>query len=486
MSPQLTNRDYGYGPSAFEADQAGEFYAEEIGVQETTVDGAEYQETDGSDHTPVSNDRSENAGDEGFLSDVVGGIGGALGSFLGGETDSESALERDETDFESGTEWSPEDRYPQREADPMTEAMLDAYFAEAAAEEDVREFLPIFGLLVPVVKAALPVLIGALAKQGGKAAGGALQSRLRRLQQQRTLKKESGDESGSEASFSDSPLSSAETFTQLLSTIETVIGQDDRKQITKTNIVPWKRICHLRIRAANGQYFLGTGFFIGPRTIATAGHCVYLRDNGGWASQIQVTPGRNGSSQPFGSVSATSFRSVRGWVIGRKRICDYGVIMLPSDFRQPGIGAFGFAAHTDAMIRGSRLNLAGYPGDKAAGTMWYHGRAAKSISSNVITYDVDTGGGQSGSPVWQLRAGTRTVVGIHTNGSPGGNSATRITQPVFNNLMAWRQEGMAGQNVTAAGSVRATKSSRSTGRIVQGNGGMTAGFGRQADMEQSF
>lgn len=404
---------------------ADENVAEEIGGEEAgSGETSGGQEADPQEHQIMSN---EGAGSKGE---------GAM------DQDSESGTEADETSFETDTEWSPDDRSPIETSGD--EALLDAYFAEAAVEEDAQEFLPILGALVPVFKAALPILVNTLAKKGSAA----LTARLRRLQQSRprVLRRETGNGHGGMAEVDESE---AEALLDALSAMEVVIGIDDRKRVTPTTAQPWRRICHLSIRAANGSSFLGTGFFIGPRTVATAGHCVFLRDNGGWASEIRVTPARDGSTTPFPTVRATSLRSVRGWVVGRKRVCDYGAIILPRTFRQPSIGAFGYAAYSDAMLRQSKLNLAGYPGDKPAGTMWYHGRLAKSVAQRVITYDVDTAGGQSGSPVWQRRGLTRTVVGIHTNGSPAGNSATRIIQPVKANFDAWRAEG-ATEAVTSS------------------------------------
>jgi V8-like Glu-specific endopeptidase len=233
-----------------------------------------------------------------------------------------------------------------------------------------------------------------------------------------------------------------ETLAQVLAQLEVVIGTDDRVRVNDTNAQPWRRICHLSITAADGSSFLGTGSFIGPRTVVTAGHCVFIANHGGWAKQVVVTPGRNAGDKPFGSVTATAFRSVKGWTQNGKRECDYGAIILPRSFNNPALGAFGFAAYTDSQLRGAKLNLAGYPGDKPSGTMWYHGRVATGLSERVITYDIDTAGGQSGSPVWISKEdGSRIAVGIHTNGSSGGNSATRIVKPVFDNFKSWRQEG---------------------------------------------
>lgn len=223
--------------------------------------------------------------------------------------------------------------------------------------------------------------------------------------------------------------------------LEVVIGFDDRTQITNTTVVPWRWICSLRITAGDGSTFIGTGWLVAPRTVITAGHCVFIANHGGWVRSIEVAPGRNGAQRPLGRCTSTSFRSVVGWTQFGHRNYDYGAIILPRDCGFGQLGGFGFAALSDATLRALRLNLAGYPGDKPDGTMWYHARNTKSVTSRTIVYDIDTAGGQSGAPVWRNVNGVRHVVGIHTNGSLTGNSATRIVTPVFNNLVAWKAEG---------------------------------------------
>ncbi|HVF96128.1 MAG TPA: hypothetical protein VM871_02340, partial [Flavisolibacter sp.] len=102
----------------------------------------------------------------------------------------------------------------------------------------------------------------------------------------------------------------------------------------------------------------------------------------------------------------------------------------------------------DAYLASSVMNLSGYPGDKPdpgspKGTeQWFMSLKPKSISSRVITYDIDTMGGQSGAPVWLKVGESRFCVGIHTNGHSSGNSATRIVTGVFNNIQAWKAQGM--------------------------------------------
>ncbi|RMH36547.1 MAG: serine protease [Nitrospirae bacterium] len=224
---------------------------------------------------------------------------------------------------------------------------------------------------------------------------------------------------------------------------EVVIGRDDRVRITGTTSYPWRAICSLLITAKDGSRWIGTGWLVGPRTVITAGHVVYIHSRGGWVRQIEVIPGRNGSSRPYGSCVSTAFRSVKGWTKSKKRSHDYGAIILPKScpFGRR-VGYFGYANLNFFSLLGLKVNLSGYPGDKPSGTQWWHARRIKFVTGRTLVYNIDTAGGQSGSPVWRYKNGKRHVVGIHTNGSSAGNSATRITKPVFKNIKKWKAEGM--------------------------------------------
>ncbi|WP_019949743.1 trypsin-like peptidase domain-containing protein [Hymenobacter aerophilus] len=417
---------------ASEASEATDYGAGAT-AEATTVD-------DATGHRPISSpvSRSTSASGENGMSD-------------------ESAAETDtESTYESVEGWQ---ESQSTEADAETEPVIEASYADVESTGNEEFFGILAGILLPLAKAVLPTLAGAAVKQGGKLVKSIVRGKkprlspaiLQMLRQQGVnpliIKQlELGEESDGEAMDSESDATdetSVEALAQQIEALEVVIGADDRVQVQNTTAVPWKRICHLRIQAANGKLYLGTGFFIGPRTILTAGHCVYIHGQGGWPRQIVVTPGRNAASTPFNPITATAFRSVQGWVNGKSRNYDYGVIQLPKNASvSPSIGSFGFGQFPDQFLLDKRLNTAGYPGDKPAGTMWFNGRKAKAVTSRTITYDLDTAGGQSGSPVWfKDPAGRRVVVGIHTNGASSGNSATRITKPVFDNLKKWRNEG---------------------------------------------
>lgn len=217
---------------------------------------------------------------------------------------------------------------------------------------------------------------------------------------------------------------------------ESVCGGDDRVRVSPATAVPWRWICQLIITMPNGAGFRGTGWFIGPRCVMTAGHCVHSRANGGWARRIEVIPGMDSTSRPFGSAVGTSFRSVTGWTNSADPNFDYGCIILPTALGNT-TGFFGFASLTDASLNGLLLNNSGYPGDKAFGTQWFNAGRVSQVTSRKVYYMLDTFGGQSGSPVWRFANGQRHAVGIHAYGGCP-NSATRIIQPVFDNMMAWR------------------------------------------------
>lgn len=230
------------------------------------------------------------------------------------------------------------------------------------------------------------------------------------------------------------------TVIETASQMESIFGADTRRQITNTTRRPWRHICALRIEFPSGKVYRGTGFFVGPRAVVTAGHCVYLHNQGGWARKVMVIPGSNGTSRPLGQATSNNLRSVSGWVTLKKPECDYGCVVLPAGttFRS-NPGAFGFAAFDSNMLLAKTAVLAGYPGDKPFAELWGDSRRLKAVTSKTLVYDIDTMGGQSGAPVYIKANGQRFAVGIHNYGGSTSNTATRVTQEVYSRLLAWSQ-----------------------------------------------
>ncbi len=220
-----------------------------------------------------------------------------------------------------------------------------------------------------------------------------------------------------------------------------VFGPDDRQRISPATSYPFSAIAHLVISRPDGQTGTCTGFFIGPHTVATAGHCVYMRDAGGWARSIQVIPGRDAAQAPFGSqtVSGSALRTVNGWIWYGTTQYDYGAIILPNDTLGNQVGWFGFAVWDDNTILSGLGNLSGYPSDKPFGTQWWEAEGLARVDANQVYYFIDMIPGQSGSPVWRRLDSGRYVFAINTYQSASANFGTRVNQTVFNLLLTWRQ-----------------------------------------------
>lgn len=228
--------------------------------------------------------------------------------------------------------------------------------------------------------------------------------------------------------------------------LESVIGQDDRTRILETAGDPWRMICALSIQSDYGS-FIGTGWFIGPRTLLTAGHCVYEQGMGGWANRIEVSPGRNQDQFPFKTVTATRFSTLDRWMKTQDPDFDMGVIHLDEDLGLQ-TGWFAIGALPAGELKGYLVNISGYPGDRGWGKQqWFHRNRILRVTARRVFYDVDTYGGQSGSPVWIYESENPQplAVGIHAYGVGGtpsnfgitANSAPRIIPEAMEVIREW-------------------------------------------------
>ena len=225
--------------------------------------------------------------------------------------------------------------------------------------------------------------------------------------------------------------------------LETVHGTDQRRRVQPTNLYPWSASASLLITARDGSQWAGTGWFISSRTLVTAGHCVFITNSGvpgrdGFVRGIEVMPGRDGVSLPFGAVTSTEFWTVQGWADGGDENYDYGAIVIPTPVGDT-TGTLGFGVLNDPELDGAVVNVAGYPGDKPPGTLWFDAHLVARTGPTKVHYDIDTAGGQSGAAVYVINPDRRRIaVAIHAYGGASTNSGTRISAAVFRNLTAWK------------------------------------------------
>lgn len=212
---------------------------------------------------------------------------------------------------------------------------------------------------------------------------------------------------------------------------------DGRVRVTNWRFYPWRCVCSLLITARNGNRRTGTGWFVAPRVVVTAGQCVYRADEGGWASQVEVIPGRNGDERPYGSAVSRELRGAARWTADADPDFDYGAILLPPERRLGDeVGWFGYAPRTDDDLRRATINLAGYPAERQ-GTQWFESGPVKEVRQRSIHYDL-VASGQAGSPVWVMTGqGERYGVAIANREGPHGNGGTRLTAEACDDIVQW-------------------------------------------------
>jgi V8-like Glu-specific endopeptidase len=229
--------------------------------------------------------------------------------------------------------------------------------------------------------------------------------------------------------------------------------------ISPTAGYPFTSIVELQATFPDHRTFVGSGVMIDRFHVLTAGHVVYAYAEGGFASQIRVTPELSGNAAPFGVAYMTYERTYTPFMNynrahpGSTAAGDYDVALITLDRTigdRTGWMGFGYDNNNADFAPGAILNTAGYP---AIGG--YDGRhlefsygpvAGLTPDGSAITYRqsaITTFGGQSGSPVWRYTpaTGASIVYGVHVggNGTAGSvNFATRITPSIYADLQAWR------------------------------------------------
>jgi V8-like Glu-specific endopeptidase len=217
-----------------------------------------------------------------------------------------------------------------------------------------------------------------------------------------------------------------------------VFGSDGRVKINPATAYPWSTQTKLYMRFSSGWY-IGSGTLISSNELITAGHCIHDKNDGGWASQVIVVPGKAGASEPFGRYNASRLMSWTSWTNNKDSDHDMGVVRLGTHIGNT-TGWLGLGAYSN--LSGTTVNIAGYPGDRDGGNfLYYMSGSINDQTGNRYYYRIDTAGGQSGSGVYRLVNGNRYVVAAHSGWNyvwwllGDYNRGTRVTSGKFTDIV---------------------------------------------------
>jgi V8-like Glu-specific endopeptidase len=193
-----------------------------------------------------------------------------------------------------------------------------------------------------------------------------------------------------------------------------------------------------------GQGWQGSGVLIAPNEVLTAAHVVYSSTYGP-ASNIEVTPGYDAGTAPFGTATATAINFMpiinpNDLITEQQSQNDYALIQLSTSFSSLGDMV------PDPNFAGGAANVSGYPGQDGG---------VLDNSQQMVTPDPyytlldgsSIGSGSSGGPVWVVGSnGQPEVVGLVSTADGGVGSAgffNRITTTTVNQIEAWIAQDQA-------------------------------------------
>eukprot|EP01026_Neomeris_dumetosa_P021740 TRINITY_DN18937_c1_g1_i2.p1 TRINITY_DN18937_c1_g1~~TRINITY_DN18937_c1_g1_i2.p1 ORF type:complete len:426 (+),score=30.28 TRINITY_DN18937_c1_g1_i2:1943-3220(+) len=245
--------------------------------------------------------------------------------------------------------------------------------------------------------------------------------------------------------------STSSVGSQGIGDFETVLGFDSRTIVRDTQSYPYRVVGRISSRY-DGEPTSCTGTLVGPRTVATAAHCVQL--NGVRGTNFTFSPAQQNNLKPFREIEVIATQVLAAWLQDEISENDFAVMTLADDIgSRVGWMAVGFQCDQTPQ----NLQTAGYPGDrdrtgKTMYTTWCNqtvinacpcvGQAPGSCivqTGGTFSHRCDTWKGQSGSPLWTEVGNSIQIRGFHSSGQIFSNTATYVGKILFNFLAEYMQ-----------------------------------------------
>lgn len=169
--------------------------------------------------------------------------------------------------------------------------------------------------------------------------------------------------------------------------------------VTNRNTPPYATVGKM-FMTFNGRNYVGTGWVVAEKAVFTAGHCVYDRNNGGWADNILFIPRYHNGNAPVGRWTSIQIHSLSGWTTNGKFEYDMGVFVVDRLIR-PSTGSLGWMANYppnqgpyDSIGYPARV----IPGFNFNGQNMWHSQGAYINGTKIIQMHNNMTGGCSGGP----------------------------------------------------------------------------------------
>ena len=253
--------------------------------------------------------------------------------------------------------------------------------------------------------------------------------------------------------------------------------------VSNTQVFPWNSFGFLTLTAPDSKRYRCTGFLVAPKTLITAGHCVYDNQVGqtGWMTGFQFSPGQYVDSTgrvmtPYGTIAGAMAKTNSNWIAAVATTnkdpnvgADYGAVILANSV--PTITTFMPISYgTNLNSQTGCINYAGYPGTVGGVTNYALQTGCQSVNRDYGSYtiiDTTVVGGNSGGPAWLFNTSTSTrlLQGIVTAGDDTSTALTRFTTANQSLIESWIASGADStpSNISLSAPASASPTSLSAG-----------------------